>query len=687
MSVKKEPKSKKFTNKMKKKLLVIFLLVGIVLLGLSYALIRLNLSKGKSYSKAVYNNYGYDSRAIAARRGDITDRNGTILAYSTRVYNLIIDSKVMLSSDGKYRQSTVDALAEYFPDLDMDKLNEFLDENAQKENKNAYKKFLEELTEDEISEFKTTMSESDNIKGVWFEEEYKRTYPFKSLAADLIGFASNGGSGEIGIEQSYNSYLSGTDGRIYGYINDSSYKSQVISAENGNTIVSTIDYSIQNIIENSIKSFNDEYGSLSTTVVVMNPKNGEVLGMADYPTFDLNNPRDVSSMYTDEELDAMDEDKRVEAYYSLWKNNAVSKIYEPGSVFKTFTVSELIEENLIKLTDIVKCDGHGVYDSTKILCNGGEGHGDVTPTWALCRSCNDALMQYGEMLGKDTFNRYLHIYKFGQKTDIDIPSEEAGLLISESGMMDVDLATNSFGQNLSVNMIQMMAAFSSVINGGKYYKPHVVKEIRDSQGELVETINPVLVTETVSEETSAVMRSMLRAVVDYGTAGYVYMDGYSIGGKTGAAEKIPRDKKSYVVSFMGFAPAEDPEVLVYVVIDTPDCEEYDTSWSAQMVAADIMHKLVPYLGIPADNPDYDRDVYIDAKTLKPVVKRPSSVDVDEVKPDGGANLPDEEESASKEDGQEKESSENEKPDENESPPEESTPDGENESPPEESTPG
>ena len=344
MSVKKEPKSKKFTNKMKKKLLVIFLLAGIVLLGLSYALIRLNLNEGKRYSKAVYNNYGYDSRAIAARRGDITDRNGTVLAYSTRVYNLIIDSKVMLSSDGKYRQSTVDALAEYFPDLDMDKLNEFLDENAQKENKNAYKKFLEELTEDEISEFKTAMSESDNIKGVWFEEEYKRTYPFKSLAADLIGFASNGGNGEIGIEQSYNSYLSGTDGRIYGYINDSSYKSQVISAENGNTIVSTIDYSIQNIIENSIKSFNDEYGSLSTTVVVMNPKNGEVLGMADYPTFDLNNPRDVSSMYTDEELDAMEEDKRVEAYYSLWKNNAVSKIYEPGSVFKTFTVSELIED-------------------------------------------------------------------------------------------------------------------------------------------------------------------------------------------------------------------------------------------------------------------------------------------------------------------------------------------------------
>lgn len=180
-------------------------------------------------------------------------------------------------------------------------------------------------------------------------------------------------------------------------------------------------------------------------------------------------------------------------------------------------------------------------------------------------------------------------------------------------------------------------------------------------------------TETVSEETSAVMRSMLRAVVDYGTAGYVYMDGYSIGGKTGAAEKIPRDKKSYVVSFMGFAPAEDPEVLVYVIIDTPDCEEYDTSWSAQMVAADIMHKLVPYLGIPADNPDYERDVYIDAKTLKPVVKRPSSVDVDEVKPDGGANLPDEEESASKEDGQEEGSSENKKPDENESPPEESTP--------------
>lgn len=648
MSAKRNTKSKKFTTKMKTKLLCIYLLTGLVLIALSIVIININLKKGKSYSKAVYDNFAYDSRIIPARRGDITDRNGTILAYSTKVYNLIIDSKVMLS-DEEYRNPTVEALEKFFPDLEITGLNEFLDENAAKnDNRSSYKRFLSDLTESEVNAFLNAEKENNKIKGVWFEAEYKRTYPFGSLAADMLGFASEANGGEIGVELSYNSLLSGVDGRQYGYIDDSAYKSQVIPAINGNTVVTTLDYSIQNIIEKAIKDFNDEYGSLTTTVVVMNPQNGEILGMADYPTFDLNNPRDISSVYTEEELEEMDDEKRVEAFYSVWKNNAISKIYEPGSVFKTFTISELIEEDLITLKDVFTCDGQGVYDRSKILCHGGNGHGNLTVSGALAVSCNDCLMQFGDILGKSVFSKYLGIFKFGIKTEIDLPSEEAGLLIAEKGMMDVDLATNTFGQNLNVNMIQMMSSFSSVINGGNYYKPHVVKEILDSAGEVVEKIEPVLVTKTVSEETSAIMRTMLRSVVDYGYGGYVYIDGYSIGGKTGTAEKIPRDKKSYIVSFMGFAPAENPQVLVYTVIDSPQVEEYDSSWSAQMLTLAIMKELLPYLGVAQDNPDYEREIYLDTETFEPVKKRPSSVDVNQIEQEIPPVLPDTEDETGEE---------------------------------------
>lgn len=655
MAVKRESKSKKFTFKMKKKLLVIYLLTGLFLIFLSISLIKINLKKGKEYSKAVYDNFTYDSRIIYARRGDITDRNGTILAYSTKVYTMIIDAKVILS-DEKFREPTVEALRECFPSLDIAELNAHLDENKDKEAKSSYKRFMQELTEEEVNAFNEKMEKDKKVKGVWFESKYKRVYPHNSLAADMIGFSSDANGGEIGVELYYDKYLAGTDGRTYGYIDNSSYKSQVIPAINGNTLVTTIDYGVQNIIENKVKDWNDEFGSLSTTVVVMNPNNGEILGMADYPTFDLNNPRDVSSIYTQEELDEMDEEEKVEAYYKLWSNNSISKIYEPGSVFKTFTIASVVEENLCDFKKTFYCDGYAVYDHTKIKCNHVEGHGDMTIARSLQLSCNDALMQMGELLGKTTFSKYLNIFKFGIKTDIDLPSEEAGLVISEERMMDVDLATNSFGQNISVNMLQMMSGFASIINGGKYYRPHVVKQILDSSGELVKENKKELVAQTVSEETTEVMRAMLRSVVDYGTAGYLYMEGYSIGGKTGAAEKIPRDKKSYVVSFLGFAPCENPEVLVYVVIDSPKVEDYSSSYAAQMLSSEIYKELLPYLGITPDDPEYKRDLYLNGTDEEPIRKRPISFDPN-VEPEDGDVLPQEDETLSDEEIQEEQNKE------------------------------
>ncbi len=607
MTVKKQKKDKKFTVMMQKKLLFVFLAIIAFLIVLSVVIFRISYKKNEDYSKAVYDNFTYDSRTIPARRGDITDRNGTVLAYSTKVYNLIIDTKVLLS-DETYREPTVAALLKYF-DLDEETLNKYIDENAAKkangENPSSYKRLLTTLSEEEIEGISAEMEENSDIHGIWFEEEYKRIYPYNTLAADVIGFASEANGGELGIESAYDEELSGIDGRKYGYIDNSAYESTIIEQKNGDKIVSTIDIFTQNVIEEEVKIFNDAYGSASTSVIVMDPDTAEILAMCDYPTFDLNNPRDMSDIYSEEELAEMTDEERLEALFGIWSNFGVSSIYEPGSVFKTFTVAAALEEAVSDSEDTYECDGGETYNSARISCHGGEGHGVISLGESLCWSCNDALMQIGMKEGTAMFSRYIRAFKFGEKTEIDLPSEGAGLLISEDNMMDVDLATNAFGQNLNVTMVQMAAAFSSVINGGYYYKPHVVKEIQNSAGETIKEIEPVLVSRTVSEETSRIMCSYLRGVVDYGTGYLVYREGYSIGGKTGTAEKQPRDKENYVVSFMAFAPAEDPEIMVYVVIDSPNCNEYASSTAAQIVAGSIMDRIMPYYGISKDYAEYD----------------------------------------------------------------------------------
>lgn len=608
MTVKKQKKDKKFTVMMQKKLLFVFLAVIVFLIALSVVLFRINHKKNEDYSKAVYDNFTYDSRTIPARRGDITDRNGTVLAYSTKVYNLIIDMKVLLS-DATYREPTVNAILRNF-DINEAELNSYIDENAAKkakgENPSSYKRLLTSLTEAEIEAITAEMEEKDSkIHGIWFEEEYKRIYPYNTLAADVIGFASEANGGELGIESYYEEYLAGIDGRKYGYIDNSAYESTIIEQKNGDKIVSTIDIFTQNVIEEEVQIFNDAYGSASTSVIVMDPDTAQILAMCDYPTFDLNNPRDMSSMYSEDELSAMTEEERLEALFGIWSNFGVSSIYEPGSVFKTFTVATALEEAVSDSEDTYECDGGEVYNSARISCRGGDGHGVISLGESLCWSCNDALMQIGMKEGTAMFSKYIRSFKFGEKTEIDLPSEGAGILVDGENMMDVDLATNAFGQNLNVTMVQMASAFASVINGGYYYKPHVVKEIQNSAGETIKEIEPVLVGRTVSEETSKIMRSYLRGVVDYGTGYLLYREGYSIGGKTGTAEKQPRDKENYVVSFMAFAPAEDPEIMVYVVIDSPNCSIYDSSTSAQIVASAIMDRIMPYYGVSQDYADYE----------------------------------------------------------------------------------
>ncbi len=600
----KKIKTRKLRRKMKIKLIIVVGFVVVALFLLAGVMINISKTSKDKYAKKVFDNLKYKNSTILAKRGDITDRTGTVLAYSEKVYNLILDPNSYWLDDTD-RELNLNVLVQYLG-CDRQELIDIFE--SQRGNNCAYKRIKRYMTYDEVQEYKAAKEADNKINSSWLEEEYVRTYPFDSMLASVLGYATES-TGVIGIENYYNSYLTGTNGREYGYVGeDLDVETTIKPAVNGNIIELTIDSNVQRIVENKIREFNEAYGSKHTAVMIVNPDNGQILSMAQYPTFDLNNPNDLSAYHTEEELAQMDNEQTVDALYDVWNNFCVSNIYEPGSVFKAFTIASAIEEGILDGTETYYCDGSEVVMGTKISCAHPEGHGELTVSQALEESCNDALMQMAAVIGKDIFYNYVDRFNFGAKTGIDLPSEEYGLVIKKDVVTDIDLATNSFGQNLNVTMVQEMAAFCSLINGGYYYQPHLVKEIKSTGGEVLVENESVLVRRTVSEETSKTLREYLKNVVDYGTGGYLKIAGYSVGGKTGAAEKQPRDKQHYVTSFIGFMPAEDPQIAFYVVLDEAQVEDFDTSRAAQELARDIMIDLIPYLEIYPVDESYEINV-------------------------------------------------------------------------------
>ena len=600
----KKIKTRKLRRKMKIKLIIVVGFVVVALFLLAGVMVNISKTSKDKYAKKVFDNLKYKNSTILAKRGDITDRTGTVLAYSEKVYNLILDPNSYWLDDTD-RELNLNVLVQYLG-CDRQELIDIFE--SQRGNNCAYKRIKRYMTYDEVQEYKAAKEADNKINSSWLEEEYVRTYPFDSMLASVLGYATES-TGVIGIENYYNSYLTGTNGREYGYVGeDLEVETTIKPAVNGNIIELTIDSNVQRIVENKIREFNEAYGSKHTAVMIVTPDNGQILSMAQYPTFDLNNPNDLSAYYTEEELAQMDNEQTVDALYDVWNNFCVSNIYEPGSVFKAFTIASAIEEGILDGTETYYCDGSEVVMGTKISCAHPEGHGELTVSQALEESCNDALMQMAAVIGKDIFYNYVDRFNFGAKTGIDLPSEEYGLVIKKDVVTDIDLATNSFGQNLNVTMVQEMAAFCSLINGGYYYQPHLVKEIKSTGGEVLVENESVLVRRTVSEETSKTLRGYLKNVVDYGTGGYLKIAGYSVGGKTGAAEKQPRDKQHYVTSFIGFMPAEDPQVAFYVVLDEAQVEDFDTSRAAQELARDIMIDLIPYLEIYPVDESYEINV-------------------------------------------------------------------------------
>ena len=605
----------KFPKRMQKKLIVMFSAIAVLLTGLIGRLMYIEYTSGDKYEKIVLSQQEYDSQTIPYQRGDIVDSKGTVLATSIAVYNVILDCSVMTSKD-EYIEPTIQALASCFEDLHSNTLYGY----AKDQKDSRYIVLKKKASYEEIQPFVEMQEAVDergkkvnpDIKGVWFEKEYQREYPYGALGSSIVGFTASGNVGVNGLEQYYNETLNGVDGREYGYLNtDNNFEKTIKAAKNGNTVVSTIDSHIQSVVEQKIADFNEAYtgnfredepGASHVGVLIMNPNNGDVLAMANYPNYDLSNPRDLSAYYTQEEIDAMDEDAQMDALNQLWQNFCTTYTYEPGSTAKPFTVAAGLETGKVSTGDSFYCDGYEHVGGHDIHCVNRSGHGMETLEQTLMNSCNDAMMQISYRLGSDIFTKYQQIFGFGQRTGIDLPGEARtdSLIYTADNMGPVDLATNAFGQNFNTTMIQLATAYCSLVNEGSLYQPHVVKRITDERGNTISEVTPTLLRETVSKSTSDALKQYMYSTVTGGTAVTAKVDGYSMGGKTGTAQKAGRDGVNYLVSFIGFAPVEDPQLVIYCVVDEPNVAEQFHSTYAQNIVREILEEVLPYMNIYRD---------------------------------------------------------------------------------------
>lgn len=597
-------KPKRFSRKMCITVFLVFCVCLFTFGVLLFKIYRINSKDGDRYRKEALSQQSYTNTVLNYQRGDVKDRNNTTLAVSVRKYDLVLEPRT-LGKDEKKKQATVDAIAKTFGVA-----SSVVEEVIQKKPNSMYEHIdgLKELPAKKVDKFKKQIKK-ERLEGVWFEEVYKRNYPLKTVGASIIGFMNSNNQGTYGVEEQYNSVLNGTTGREYGYFDSNMNLQRTIKeAKDGNSVVLTIDANVQKIIEDEIADFQKNgTGAKTIAMMVMNPKNGEILAMASNSTFDLNDPQNLASMYSEQKIAAMTDKEKNENLLSMWSNFCVGSAYEPGSTFKPFTIAAALDENIISGKSTFQCNGVKKVADREIHCSNRNGHGMLDLRHALMESCNAALMDIGLGLGRNKFSKYNKLYGFGQRTGVDLPGETSGLIHTKEELNPVELATSSFGQTQTVTMVQMLSGFSSLINGGNYYQPHLVKEIQNSNGDVVKTIDPVIVKRTTSEDTSSKLRSYLKSTVEAGTAAPAQVKGYSIGGKTGTAEKRPVSAKKYLVSFIGCEPAEDPEVAYYVIIDEPHVKDQAHSTYATEFSSKVMKRVLPFLGQYASSSQTKQD--------------------------------------------------------------------------------
>ncbi len=613
-----------FTRKMRKKLLVLFMIIMAAFIGLSARLFLITRDNGEEYKKQVLSQQEYDSTTIPFKRGEILDAKGTVLAVSNKVYNVILDTKILLQNEENV-EPTLNALRKCF-DIDVSAVRSYMADNPT----SSYYIMARQVEYEKMNAFQELANDPEqgkNIKGVWFEDEYKREYPNGSLACDLIGFTTSDNVGTYGLEEYYNDLLSGTNGREYGYLNDdSNLERTTIPAVDGYNVHTSIDANIQGIVEKYLKEYNEEYkdnfrpgnGAENVGCIIMEVNTGNVLAMANYPTYDLNDTRNTENLIgmpaldekgkkisgeylTEESIKELNDEQMYQQLNALWKNFCIVDSYEPGSVAKPFTVAAAIESGAITGNEYYTCEGKLEVGGYPIKCHQRFGDGTISVAEGIERSCNVVLMDVAFALGENKFIDYQHLFGFGLKTNIDLAGEArtASMVYNKDTIGRTELATNSFGQGFNATMIQVISGFCSLINGGYYYEPHVASKITSADGATISNVEPRVLKQTVSASTSEKIIEYCNQVVtgEHGTGKTARPAGYMIGGKTGTAETLPRGNKEYVVSFMGYAPADDPQIAIYVVVDRPNVQYQDDAKHATRIVRKILTEALPYLNI------------------------------------------------------------------------------------------
>ena len=612
----KKKKKKVFSTKMRRTLLILMFIFSGAMAYMIGTLIYINITKGAEYESKVLDQINYENLPVPYKRGDIVDCNGTTLATSKKYYNLILEPKNIIGEDAEKfanRENIEKALKRFFG-LSKEEIDAHLYDPD-----SWYEIVKKGLTYEEMKAFKDFQREEDNkenigVIGVKFEEYYAREYPYKELACHLIGFTVSGNVGLGGLEGYYDEELNGTNGRTYGYLSDGyDAVSTTEPPTNGYNLVTTIDMEVQKIVQDNVQELQKTLNAGNVSVLVMRPKTCEILALYNDHQYDPNDAYDLEKLryqykdLSDAEFqayigDKSQSEKHVSDLDKLWRNFVVSDTFEPGSTYKTFVLAGALENGIISPDDTFYCDGHQKVADYDIYCSKHDGHGTQDIATSMANSCNDAFMQIGALMGRSIFGNNQSLFGFGQRTNIDISGEMdneslSWLVYSGDRLNEVELACSAFGQGVSVTMLQLCTAFCSAINGGYYYQPHVVKRVEDENGNLITNYDKILVRRTVSEQTSAELREMLHGVVLHGTGWRTQMEGYTTGGKTGTAEKLPRNNGKFILSYIGFAPVEDPEVVIYVIVDEPDVPEQDKSSGATVLWSMIAEDLFPYLNI------------------------------------------------------------------------------------------
>ena len=595
--------SKKSTASMRRRL---YGVVGLVFVVFTVAivtnLITISISDNEKYQDLA-NDQQFQSRVINANRGSIKDINGQILAQSATVYNVFIDPVTFQKFDKDNLELIASTLSEI---LEIDK--ETIYERVKK---NSGYEILKRKVEKQVADKVITFIDENDLACIGCDPDTKRFYPQNDLAASVIGFTDYDGNGAYGLERQYNEYLTGIDGRIISAKDANGEQmpyryEQSFEAQQGDSLILNIDLVLQNYVEKKLKETVSSYNAKNRAcAIIMNAKTGQILAMATEPDFDLNEPREITDPAVIKYLETLEgkelQEQTAIAWEKQWKNKAITELYNPGSVFKVVTGSAALEEKVIDLNTTFHCNGSVTIGGETLGCWKPEGHGTQNFVQAMTNSCNPAFVDIGQRLGITKFCDYFSAYGLDTRTGIDLPGEATSIYRTADNMTKLDLAVSSFGQSHKITPLEMITAYAAVINGGNVVTPYVVNKIVDSNNNVVKQFEPEIKRQVISEETSKIMRETLESVVVTNGGSNAYIEGYRIGGKSGTSQKIDEygpveGKHMYVSSYVGFAPADDPEIIMLVMVDEPMGGVYYGSLVAAPVVSTVFEQALPYLG-------------------------------------------------------------------------------------------